>query len=155
MTASISRRALSAAVEARLRSIPRLAVVYVGTVTGDVPVQTTSGRPDPGGIVATYAVLYPGAGRPTTDGEDLAETSEDLDWSCQVTVAGGTSDNVLAGVDAVHGALHRWRPPSVDGLNTTGLVPPEGYDPGPVRLSPGITPARFYLPLQYRLTATT
>lgn len=150
-----SRLDLAEAVLARLRG--GWLKVYLGEIPDDdkPPVLKRNGRPDPSGRVAAYAVLHPGAGTPNPD-VDLGDSSIDLDWSCQVTVAAGFDRDLLDAADFVHGRLFRWRPAGLDGVHTSGLIPPPGFDPGLPRDSPpSVQPPRVSLPLQYRLTATT
>lgn len=146
-----SRRLLGRAVYDRLAG--DWLAVYFGEVADEVPVLSKDGEPDPSGRVVAYAVVHPTAGNPNDD-TDLGDSSIDLDWGVQVTVAAGFTDDALAAVDFVHTRLHRWRPADLDGFHTDGLVPPPGYDPGPLRRDRDTTPHRLWLPLQYRLTAT-
>ncbi|WP_193613160.1 hypothetical protein [Nocardioides lijunqiniae] len=147
-----SRRELARKVYDRLRG--SWLTVYFGEIHGTVPTLITGGKPDPSGRVRSYAVVYPGAGTPNGD-VDLGDSSADLDWSVQVTVAAGFTDDVLDAADFVHDRLHRWRPTGLTGVHADGLIPPPGFDPGPVRVDRDLKPHRFWLPLQYRLTATT
>jgi hypothetical protein len=149
-----SRLALADAVLARLRG--DWLKVYLGEIPDTDPpkVLTLNGVRDPSGRVAAYAVLHPGAGTPTPE-VDLGDSSVDLDWGCQVTVAAGFDRDLLAAADFVHARLFRWRPSGLDGFHTDGLVPPPGFTPGFPRDSPpSVQPPRLSLPLQYRLTAT-
>lgn len=147
-----SRRELARKVHDRLAG--GWLLVYFGEVPDRVPTLERNGVKDPSGRVRSYAVVYPGAGTPDTD-TDLGDSADDLDWGVQITVAAGFLDDVLDAADYVHARLHRWRPTGLTGAHTDGLTPPPGFDPGPVRRDRDVTPPRFWLPLQYRLTATT
>jgi hypothetical protein len=102
--------------------------------------------------VGPYDILYPFPGNPGPGG-DLAGAADDLDYTCQVTCAAGFSDDCEALVDRVTHLLFRWTP-TVAGIVLGQLLPPPGYDPGPVRIDRTIAPPRFSVSLQYRLTAT-
>jgi hypothetical protein len=102
--------------------------------------------------VAPYGVLYPFPGNPGPGG-DLAGLADDLDYTCQITVAAGFSADCEFAVDRTHNYMYRWAP-TVSGIVVGQFVPPPGYDPGPVRIDRTIAPPRFSVPLQYRLTAT-
>lgn len=143
---SIDRRALAAAVKARLDTVTN-ATHWLGEPTDPLP--TIAGSD---GRVQPYTILWAGAGTPTLE-QDAADTAVDLDWLIQVTCAGGYVDDVLALVTRVDAALYRWAP-TVDGLVCGPLRPPTGFDPGPVRLDRDVTPHRPFVPLQYRSTIT-
>lgn len=150
-----SRLSLASAVHARLAG--SWLKVYFGEVPDDdpPPVLAKTGTPDPSGRVAAYAVVYPGAGTPNTE-TDLADSSVDLDWGVQLKITAGFIPDLLDAVDYTHSRLHRWRPTGQGwDFHTDGLVPPPGFDPGLPRDTRVVQPPRFWLPLQYRLTATT
>lgn len=102
--------------------------------------------------VAPYGVLYPFPGKPGPGG-DLAGASDDLDYTCQITVAAGFSADCEFTVDRVHSWMFRWTP-TISGIVMGWFDLPPGYDPGPVRIDRTLPPPRFSVPLQYRLTAT-
>lgn len=151
---TVSRLDLTDAVLARLSG--GWVKVYLSEVDDDgPPVLERNGVQDPSGRVAAYAVLHPQAGTPNVE-VDLADSSIDLDWGCQVSVSAGFTRDLLDAVDFVHDRLYRWRPAGLTGVHTDGLIPPPGFDPGNPRTSqPSVQPPRVWLPLQYRLTATT
>ena len=150
--AGISRKALLDALEARLSGYSWL-TVYPGEVTSPPPILgAADGTPDPYGRVSTYAVLFPSPGTPNSDA-DLADAHQDLDWTVQISVVSGYLPDLLYGIDQMDGLLHMWAP-VIDGIACDGLRPPAGYDPGPARRSDEISPPRFWVPMQYRLTAT-
>lgn len=146
MTAQVSRFTLTEQTIARLGSIDDL-VVFLGRAD-NVPL-----KPDGSGVVQ-YVVLHAGAGTPAVGTEDLTGLTGALDWSCQTNCAGATERDVLWVIDQVHAALYGWRPTGLEGINTDGLVPPPGYDPGPIRSNDQADPPRKWLPLQWRLNAT-
>lgn len=152
-TDGISRVTLTHAVDTRLTGITYLSAVYPGEVP-DKPTIAGGNDPDPDGRVAPYAVVYPSPGARSTDARDAADTDRSLDWLVQVTVAAGYRDDLLAALDDVTAALDGWAP-VIDGISCNALRAPAGYDPGPVRRDDDVDPPRFYVPLQYRLTATT
>jgi hypothetical protein len=129
----------------QLRTLTGVAV-YRSEVEDNPPRLPDSDR------VGPYAVLYPFPGNPGPGG-DLAGTADDLDYTFQVTCAAGFSADCEALVDRVTHLLFRWTP-TVAGIVLGQLLPPPGYDPGPVRIDRTIAPPRFSVPLQYRLIAT-
>lgn len=157
--ATIRRKVLADLAEAHLKTLTGVAV-YRGEITASTdtvhhpPVLTApGGAPDPSGRVAPYAVLYTGAGTRGLD-HDVADAHDDLDWSFQVTCAAGYETDCGYLIDRVDGLFYRWAP-TVPGLAFGRAKPPLGYDPGPIRRDETVTPVRFWVPLQYRLPATT
>lgn len=150
--AGISRRALTGAVKVRLDGVADL-TVYRGEVPAKPPVIQTDDEDDDSLRVAPYAVLYPSPGTPSPAGQEYAETYTSLDWLIQVTVAAGYSEDAEAAVDRVDNQLLGWAP-TIASIACDALRPPLGFDPGPMRRSDEVEPPRFYLPLQYVLTAT-
>lgn len=144
--AGISRRLLRQAVYDRLKT-DTLTVWYDGQVPGKVATSDTDGHIKP------YGVLYASPGTPGLE-QDLADTTEDLDWLIQVTCVGAFTADLDALLDRTHGLLYRWAP-TVAGVACGRLKPPPGFDPGPQRVDDSVTPVRLYVPLQYQLTATT
>lgn len=105
--------------------------------------------------VAPYWILYPSPGKPGDRGQvDLAETSADIDYGCQITVAAGYCEDCEYAVDRLHARAYRWSP-ALPGVAAGLLIPPTGYTPPPVTASREIVPPRFSTVLQYRLTATS
>lgn len=145
MASTIRSQLITDQVEAKLNEINGL-TVYRSEVEDQPPRYPDSDR------VAPYAVLYPFPGKPGPGG-DLAGVSDDLDYGCQVTVAAGFVRDCEAAVDAVHQKLYRLSL-TVAGVVFGQLIPPPGYDPGPIRVDRSISPPRSSLPLQYRCVAT-
>lgn len=145
MSSSIRSLLITSAIEARLDTLTGVAV-YRSEVDSTPPLLPNSDR------VAPYVVLYPFPGKPGPGG-DLAGASDDLEFTCQVSCAAGYSRDCEQLVDRTYALLYRWTP-TVAGIVLGQLIPPPGYDPGPVRTDRTITPPRFSVPLQYRLIAT-
>jgi hypothetical protein len=145
MGSSIRSQLITNAVETLLKTLIGVAY-YRGEVPDQPPRLPDSDR------VGPYIVLYPFPGKPGPGG-DLGGVSDDLDWTGQVTCAAGFETDCEHLVDRVHALLFR-ATPTVAGIVLGQLVPPPGYDPGPVRIDRTISPPRFSVPLQYRLTAT-
>ncbi|MDN4173920.1 hypothetical protein QWY28_13245 [Nocardioides sp. SOB77] len=158
----IRRRDLLAAVAERATVITH-ATGYVGKIsaaTGLPGVDTPEDPPtkdDGTGRVRPYFVLFPGIGRPG-DEQAIDDVLFDLAWPLQVTAAAGDTDDLLALVDRIDAALHRWAPgflAGADGVVVAGpLRIPDGYVP-PVLTDRTVRPERVYTPLQYQLTAHT
>jgi hypothetical protein len=144
MTTLVVGLDLAIPVDTRLRTLNGVSV-YLGEVVGAVPLLT-----DGSGRVAPYLVQYPSPGMPRPD--HMAGMFFNLDWSTQITcVAGYLSDCIhLAG--RVHKLLAGW-PVALSAGNTGRLAPPTGFDPGPIRRDDDVNPPRFYVPLQYQLSA--
>lgn len=146
MSSSIRSKFLTDAVLARLTTLVGV-TVYRSEVDTSPPVLPDSGR------VGPYVVVYPFPGKPGQYGQDLGNTGDDLEYTCQLTCAAGFATDCEALVDRVHHLMYVWAP-TIAGIVLGTFVPPPGYDPGPVRADTTITPPRFSVPLQYRLTAT-
>lgn len=145
----IARLPLIKAVEDRLAAqLPVTSPVTKGYLSEPVDVPTL----DADKHVQRYWVLHPFGGPPHPD-YDLAETTVDLDWTFQVTVAAGFARDVYALATLVDAALYRWSP-AVAGYVCGLLRPPPGFDPGPARTDETVKPHRFWMPLQYRTTIT-
>lgn len=106
--------------------------------------------------VAPYVVLYPAPAKPGDPGQQtLAYSGADLDYGCQITCAAGFSVDAEFLADRVRALVEGWSPVLED-TAVGQMRPPVGFDPGFVQRSgPEVTPPRFWVPLQYRLTATT
>lgn len=141
-----------AAIQARADTISN-ASKYLSEPVG-VPLKLNAGGlPNTDGLVVPYLVIHPFVG--TRDVElNLSDTSEDLSWSFQVTVASSDPEDVLPLVDRVMAAFYRWTP-TVSGLVCGPVKPPPGYEPGPPRPDRDYTPHRFFVPLQFVTTITT
>ena len=109
---------------------------YVGEVVEPVPTPPDDDR------VKAYWALWPGTGT-LEDGRIVPGTFvSSLNFT--VTVAGGTHNRVLFGVEQVRKTLA--------GIEiASGLISEQPFDAGPVRLDLSITPARHFIPLSYRL----
>lgn len=142
---SIRSKLLTDLVEVELRTLSGVAF-YRAEVVDNPPSLPDSDR------VGPYVVLYPFPGHPGPGG-DLADASQDLDYTCQITCAAGFATDCEALVDKVHDLMFGWAP-TMANVNMGVFTPPPGYDPGPVRIDRTIAPPRFSVPLQYRLTAT-
>lgn len=148
----VSLRAMTQAVEQRLRTIPHgpthgpLIHVHVGRVD-DVEL-----LPDDTSRVAPYVALYPRPQHVAPAGADLADSHVDATWSAQLTVAAGAHDDALETFDRVHAWLHRWSPAAtgdLDGLDISGLRPPAGYAQPPVLPDDDVTPPRWWTTAEY------
>lgn len=95
--------------------------------------------------VPAYVTAYYGVGVPRLP--RLGKVPRHLDWSCQLTCAGGTDEKALWAVDQVRAALTGVRV-TVGARN--GLLHELG-DPGPLRPDKDFTPWRFFLPLDFGL----
>lgn len=119
----------------------------------EVPAHPPALAGDDEGRVGPYVVAYPSAGTPTSE-TDLADSSDDLVYTFQLTCAAGYRADCEYLIDRVRPLMRSWAP-VLDGVNFGLVRPPVGYDPGPIRRDQDVTPPRFYVPLQYRTTATT
>lgn len=142
----VSRKALVDAVVARLGGVTN-ATGWLMKPDGPVPT-----KQDSDGIVVPHWILYPSPGTPGAE-LDLQDTVVDLDMVLQVTCVTGDADDLPALVTRIDDALYRWTP-TITGLICGALRPPPGYDPGPAREDISVKPSRFWVPLQYVVTAT-
>lgn len=101
--------------------------------------------------VKPYAVVYPFGGHQSSDGTVGGE-SQDLVYGCQITVAAGHRKDCENAVDKV-AAFMFGLVLDVDGLACGKFAPPFGSEPGPIQRDTVVVPPRFYLPLNYRMTA--
>lgn len=134
----ISVRDAAKEIEALLRGqIPDDVMAgYVGEVVEPVPTPPDDGR------VKAYWALWAGSGRLNTDRLSPGDFVDFLPFT--VTVAGGTPDRVLFGIEQVRKAL-------AGAEIVSGLVSEQPFDQGPIRLDMSIEPARHFVPLQYQL----
>lgn len=112
---------------------------YPGQVPSKLPV-------DSQGYVLPYIVLYAGLGGDLMDERDLSGLVDvgTRDWPFQTTCVGASSTICLAVARDVSRALTNL---PVGG----GFIKPAGYDT-PLPLADNqVTPARYFLPLQWRL----
>lgn len=144
----VERTPLLAAVEQRLAGLNQVPL-FLGRA-GDVP--TVEG--DPLGRAAPYLVLHPWLGNVSTE-QNLAETTVDLEWGFQLTVASGFVRDTMAVVGDADALLHRWVLELPDEFDAVAgmLTPPPGYQPMLLTDS-DVSPHRFYVPLQYGTTIT-
>lgn len=126
------------------------AVQNVNTYDGDFV--DNDGKPlppplDDDGRVHAYAVYYPSPGWAhalLAGGE-----TDSLDWSFQVTCAGGDRTRALWCADKLRTALSGKRIT----VNGQGLLIVETGNPGPIRRDDKVSPVRFYTPLQFAVNA--
>ena len=160
MDIMVDRRAIAAAIGARLAGVTN-ATVYYGRVGAPVPDtdDATDFPADPPVKDATagdmqvrpYLVLYPGPGG---DGPDpsLGDPGGDLTFTVRITAVAAEADDLLALVDRIDAQLNRWTP-TVDGAVCGRMRPPEGYRP-PFLIDRDVQPVRLYAPLEYVVVAT-
>lgn len=125
------------ATAALLRAVPNLDV-HVG--------EADQVRLDPDGRAHPYAVLWASPGARHADA--LAGRVDRLVWSFQVTAAGGDDTRALWAVGRVLGALS-----GVRLFPEMGVLAPEPFDPGTVRVDRDVTPHRSYVPLLFAATS--
>lgn len=154
----VSRRLVANAIATRLLEVSH-ATRYYGAIGRPLPGQPAESAPTvppqksaTDERVAPYLIYFPGGGTPGPE-QDLADTHADLEAVHQVTAVAGDVEDLLALVDRIDAALHRWRP-VVAGHVCGPLKPPPGFDVGFVT-DRTVTPHRVYMPLQYQLSATT
>jgi hypothetical protein len=109
---------------------------YVGEVVEPVPTPPNDLRVKP------YWALWPGSGRLNFDRLTPGDFVDFLPFT--VTVAGGTPNRVLFGIEQVRKAL-------AGAEIASGLVSEQPFDQGSIRLDLSIEPARHFVPLQYQL----
>jgi hypothetical protein len=155
----ISRRALGNAIGARLLTVTH-ATGYYGQIGRALPGALTPPPANPlpksdlDERVQPYFILFPGLGSPVDDQVDLGDSNVDLDWPFGITAAGGDAEDVVALVDRIHDALHRWAP-TVAGIQCGPIRVPAGYRVDRLLADRNTTPERLFLPLLYQLTAHT
>lgn len=122
-----------------LQTIP--SNLLIGYPDGEVPDQPPTPPNDP--RVMGYWVLFSGAG--TAGPARLAAVPLLDQVPFQVTVAGGTKDRVLNGVDLVRKKISGVVIPS-------GLISERsGFDPGTIRIDRNETPHRHFVPMPFLL----
>lgn len=92
--------------------------------------------------VKAYWVLHAGPG--VLGNDRLYPSSLVTSLSFQVTVAGGTPDRTLFGVEQVRKAL-------AGAEIASGLISEQPFDSGPLRIDTEVTPSRHFSPIQYLL----
>lgn len=158
-----SARLVAGQVAARLTAVAN-ATGYYGQIGRPLPGQslvaqggTIPPTPQPKSStdqrVRPYFVAYPGALGDGPD-TDLALCAIDGVLPFSITAAGGDVDDVLALIDRIEAALHRWIP-TVSGLVCGPVEHPLGYTGAGVLVDRDISPHRLYAVLPYRLTVTT
>jgi hypothetical protein len=120
--------------------------VYDGEVDPAPPVMS-----DGSNRVRPYAVVYGSSGTPHPEDFNPGLLA-DLDWTVQVTVAGGYQPDTLQAVHAVRLLLQGVQL-VVAGVACGPLT--QVNDPGPIRRDDDEVPPRFYMPLQYQLLAAS
>lgn len=120
------------------------AIPHVTVYDGDVPDKPPA---DTAGRVLPYLVVWATPATHLMDAENLAATATTgLTADLSVTCVGGTPARVLQVAHLARTALL--------GVSLTGCGPAsELTTPRPVQLDRGVTPARFYTVLIFRLTA--
>lgn len=104
---------------------------------------------DDDGRVHAYAVFYPSPG--WAHSILLCADLDSLDWSFQVTCTGGDRARALRCIQRVRDALSdTW---ITDPDSGQELQINEAGNPGSLRRDDNVSPARFYLPLQFTLNA--
>ena len=129
---------LQAVVAARLRALPGI-TLYEGQVPGKVP-------QDAQGYVLPYVALYSSLGRDRPEERDLSGLADPGrgDWPFQTTCVGASSTICLAVARDVAAALTNLPAGG-------GFIKPTGYET-PLPLADNqVTPARYFMPLQWRL----
>lgn len=122
-----------------LKTIPE--AVLMGYPEGEVPDQPPT--PPNDSRVLGYWVFFAGSG--TAGPERLGAMPLLTVLPFQVTVAGGTKDRVLNGVELVRKKLS-------GAVIASGLINERpGFDPGNVRLDRNETPHRHFVPMPFLL----
>lgn len=129
---------LQAIVSTRLRALKGL-TLYEGQVPGKLP-------QDAQGYILPYVVLYAGLGRDRAEERDLSGLADPTrgDWPFQTTCVGANPTICLAVTRDVAATLTNL---PVGG----GFIKPAGFDTPLPLVDNQVTPARFFLPLQWRL----
>lgn len=124
--------------------LPRLDVLpgstaYAGQVPTKLPV-------DGAGYVLPYIVLYAGLGGDVPEERDLSGLvdTDTVDWPFQTTCVGASSTICLALARDVSRALTNLPVGN-------GFVKPAGFETPMPLVDNQVTPARYYMPLQWRL----
>jgi hypothetical protein len=138
-------RLLTDAVLVLLRTLPDV-TVYDGEVDPEPPVID-----DGTNRILPYAVVYATPGQPRIEELSLVAPT-DLDWTVQVTVAGGYQPDTLQAIHRVR-LLLEGRAMTVAGTSCGMLA--QVNNPGPITRDDDIQPPRFYSPLAYQLIATS
>lgn len=131
--------ALHALVLPVLQDLPG-STAYAGQVPDKLP-------QDAQGYVLPYVVLFAGLGGDVPAERDLSnlvDTDGALDWPFQTTCVGASSTICLAVARDVARALTN-RPVGA------GFIKPSGYDTPLPLVDNQVTPARYFMPLQWRL----
>jgi hypothetical protein len=132
---------LYAGIRAPLTALPGVSV-FDGQVPAKVPA-------DSAGFVLPYVAIYAGAGNDLEaerDSTGLVDTGV-LDMPFQTTCVGASALTCLAVARDVRRAL-------ANHPVGAGFIKPAGFDTQVPIPDNQVTPARFYLPLQWRLTTT-
>lgn len=152
---TISRRVITDQLVTRLRTLEPKVTVYRDRASERPPVLADAlGTPDSMGRIAPYVVVYPGAGSPEPGDADLGDGHVDLLYTCQLTLAAASGEDLDHLLDVVTPLVYRWHP-TLTGVNTSGFRPPPGYDPGAHRRDDQVEPPRYWTPMQLQLVATT
>lgn len=125
---------------ARLRAIPQL-----GGRIFDEEVKKPAA--DAQGAVLPYVILWPTPGTYPDDARSAAKAwGSELDWTASVIAAGGSTQRALLAAAWVRTALAGWHavPPPAGPLVETQFTRPL-----PVQKEPDVSPARYFLPMQF------
>jgi len=100
------------------------------------------GTPPGDDRVKAYWVLYCGPG--TLNDDRMVPGVMVSRLAFQITVAGGTEDRALFGIEQVRSAL-------AGSEVGSGLISEQPFDPGSLRVDKSVTPSRHFAPLSYLL----
>lgn len=140
----VDPNALHDALIAKLEALPDIgARIYDGYVPDRVP--------EVGGYIRPYALVMGGMGADLPAERDLSRLTDVgvLDWAPQINVAAPTPTQCRQAAQQIRAALTNtwigggWLQPDPDAFRITTPI-----------LDNQVTPARFYLPLSWRLTTT-
>lgn len=127
-----------------LRALPDIGErIYDGIVPDSVPTA--------GGYIRPYAVVFTGLGSDLPEERDLTRLTDTgvLDWAPQINVAAADATTCRRAAQQVRAALTNLP------LGSGWLMPdPDGFRINTPLKDSGVTPARMYLPLPWRLTTT-
>lgn len=110
-----------------------------------------SSVPEAGGYIRPYIVLFTGIGSDIEAERDLTRLTDTgvLDWSAQTTCVGANAAHARAVAQQARVALTNLR------IGNGWLMPdPDSFRTAVPLQDNQVTPARLYVPLQWRLTTT-
>lgn len=119
-------------------------IARLGSVEGlDVFDGEPTARNDSDGRAHPYAAVYPSPGWADPAEGPLAGDPDLLDWTFQVTAAGGDQARCRRAAVRVLGVLVGWQ------LDPASGPVRLGYDPGPIQVDRDVAPSRCFLPLMF------